>query len=122
MIKNFGRRFRNKQYIKNVLRGRWLDLYDENDRRLTGIQGRIGIFSTSDFGEEIGVDMIRMRPRSYFPLHTHQGDHILYVQEGPGIVHISGRDYFVNSGDTIYIPAIFPHGLNYRRLEAGGIL
>jgi len=55
--------------------------------------------------------LIEMQPGSAFPLHTHPGDHILYVLAGPGLVHVDGVDHRVNTGDTIFIPAEYPHGV-----------
>lgn len=60
-----------------------------------------------------GVDLIEMDPGSAFPLHVHPGDHILYVLDDSvaGIVHVDGVDYVVRPGDSIFIPAEYPHGV-----------
>ncbi len=62
-------------------------------------------------GYEIGVDFIEMQPGSAFALHVHPGDHILYVVKGTGCVHIDGVDHRIKDGDTIFIPAEYPHGV-----------
>lgn len=105
------RRFVEGEHLKNIMQGAWLDLYDEQGVALKGIRGRIGAASVTHSGHEIGVDLIEMQPGSAFPLHVHPGDHILYIERGPGIVHIDGRDVRVDSGDTVFIPAEKPHGV-----------
>ncbi len=106
------RRFVKPEHLKNVLEGKWIPLFDEYGEQLQGIAGRIGAAGNSDLGHEIGADLIKMECESAFPLHTHPGDHILYIHEGIGSVHIGGRDHLVRAGDTIYIPADLPHGVS----------
>jgi quercetin dioxygenase-like cupin family protein len=62
-------------------------------------------------GPEIGADLIEMQPGSAFPLHIHPGEHILYVIQGQGLVHVDGVDQRVKTGDTIFIPAEYPHAV-----------
>jgi quercetin dioxygenase-like cupin family protein len=105
------RHFTSDEHIQNVLSGEWADLFDEANNRLEGIRGRIGAAALTTDGIEIGADLIEMQPGSAFPLHKHPGDHILYVISGRGIVHIDGADYSITTGDTIFIPAEYPHGV-----------
>ncbi len=74
-------------------------------------EGRAGAYSVSLTGHEIGVDLIEMQPGSFFPLHVHAGDHILFVLKGTGCVSIDSVDHTVTEGDTIFIPAEYPHGV-----------
>ena len=60
---------------------------------------------------ELGLDEVVMSAGTEFPLHIHPGSHILYILDGPGLVHIEGVDYAVDTGDSIYVPAVFPHGV-----------
>lgn len=112
------REFVSSEHIRNVLAGAWTELNDEAGRPLAGIRGRIGAAAVAADGHEIGVDLIEMQPGSAFPLHTHGGDHILYVQSGGGCVHVDGNDHVVAAGDTIFIPAEYPHGVKGPPAEA----
>ena len=103
------KKFISEQHIQNVLNGEWVDLFDDNGNKLKGIKGRIGVSSVSFDGKEIGVDYMQMQPGSAFPLHIHNGDHILYVVEGEGIAEVNGKDHLLTKGDTIYVPANEPH-------------
>jgi quercetin dioxygenase-like cupin family protein len=105
------RSFCKEEHLRNVLEGQWTDLFNEHGQKLEGIRGRIGAYSMTCSGHEVGVDLIEMQPGSAFPLHVHPGDHILYVVEGMGCVHIDGVDHKVTAGDTIFIPAEYPHGV-----------
>jgi len=89
-------------------------MYDDLGIQLEGIQGvegAAGILENEWSKFEMGLDYIVMIPGSQFPLHTHPGSHILYILDGPGIVHIEGVDYQVSTGDSVFVPAVFPHGV-----------
>ena len=86
-------------------------MYDDLSVLLKGIEGVEGAKGILADGEEMGLDIIEMQPTTEFPLHTHEGSHILYILEGEGMVHIEGIDYVVDEGDSVYIPAAFPHGV-----------
>jgi quercetin dioxygenase-like cupin family protein len=62
-------------------------------------------------GAHFGCDFIWLEPWCGFPMHTHAGDHILYVIEGEGFVHIDGEDIAVSAGHVIHIAAEYPHRL-----------
>ena len=72
-----------------------------------------GLRSYSVDGEEIvdGYGEDEMAPGAAFPLHVHEGDHILYILEGRGSVHVGGIDHPAEPGDTLFIPAALPHGV-----------
>lgn len=95
-----------------MLSGAWTKLFDEHGNELRGIRGRIGVYEMKVDGTEIGVDYIEMSPGSAFPLHTHDGDHILYGLSGRGMVHVDGTNHPIKPGDAVFIPAEYPHGLN----------
>jgi quercetin dioxygenase-like cupin family protein len=105
------RSFSSSDHLKNVLEGQWVSLYDEEGRELPGIRGRTGAASMTVSGYEIGVDLIEMQPGAAFGLHVHPGDHILFVVKGAGCVHIDGINHRIREGDTIFIPAEYPHGV-----------
>jgi quercetin dioxygenase-like cupin family protein len=62
-------------------------------------------------GHELGVDLFEMQPGSSFPLHTHDGDHILYGIKGQVHVSVDGKDHVMKEGDSVFIPAEYPHGV-----------
>lgn len=105
------RKWVSEEHLRNVLTGEWVSMFDSNGKLFQGIRGRIGAGATTVDGTEIGVDLIEMQPGSEFPLHVHDGDHILYVLSGAGSVHIEGVDLLVCAGDTIFIAAELPHGV-----------
>ena len=86
-------------------------MYDDSGVLLEGIHGGEGAKGILADGADMGLDVIEMEPTSEFPLHTHEGSHILYILEGEGRVHIEGVDYAVDVGDSVFIPAEFPHGV-----------
>lgn len=105
------RKFISEEHIKNVLDGEWTELFDEAGKKLSGIKGRSGAVGLTADGVEFGADLIEMQPGSAFPLHIHAGDHLLYIIEGPGVVHVDGVDHHVVKGDTVFVPADYPHGV-----------
>jgi quercetin dioxygenase-like cupin family protein len=105
------RKFVKSEHLKNVLAGDWVSLVNEWGETLPGIRGRAGAILQTEEGVEFGADLIEMQPGSAFALHTHPGNHILYIIKGSGMVHCDGVDYHVRKGDTIAIPAEYPHGV-----------
>lgn len=86
-------------------------MYDSDGRLLKGIRGRIGAVERGMSGYEIGVDLIEMQPGTAFPLHIHDGDHVLYIESGVGAVFIEGRYRKIKKGDSIFIAGEYPHGV-----------
>jgi mannose-6-phosphate isomerase-like protein (cupin superfamily) len=107
------RAFTSEQHLIDVLAdgADWLDLYDEEHRRLPGVRGRPGALGLTADGHSIGVDLIEMDAFSAFPLHVHRGDHILYGLEGNGTVVVDHVDYPLGMGTTVFIAAEQPHGV-----------
>src|SRR3990172_7766849 len=98
-------RFCAEEHIRNTEAGDWLPCRDGEGMRLPGIRGRPGAGSRLGLGAEFGSDVIEMAPGSFFPLHVHDGAHILYVIRGSGAVRIDSALHRVRRGDTIFIPA-----------------
>lgn len=88
-----------------------LELVDHHGHVLPGIRGKRGVKAIRQNGEELGVDLIEMDPGSRFPLHVHPGDHILYILQGYGGVVINGEEHPVGPGESIFIAAEYPHGV-----------
>ena len=99
------------EHLRNVLSGTWTPMYDSDGKLLKGIRGRIGAVGAGMYGLDVGVDLIEMQPGTEFPLHVHDGDHILFIESGTGAVHIDGKDRPVKKGDSIFIAAEYPHGV-----------
>ena len=106
------RQFISEEHIRNVLSGQWVDLFDNHGQKLPGIRGRIGVAAPGISGHEIGLDLMEMQPGSFFPLHTHTGDHIIYIISGQGMVKVGEKNNPVKGGDSVFIPAELPHGFN----------
>jgi quercetin dioxygenase-like cupin family protein len=111
VLETAARQFVEGEHLRNVLRGEWVAMRDEAGQVLAGIRGRVGAAAIAADGEEIGVDLVEMQPGTEFPLHVHPGDHVLYILEGPGFVHIDGEPRRVDVGDTVFIAAEHPHGV-----------
>ena len=103
--------FKPSEHIIDVHNASWEDMYDNYGNALPGIKGRPGSVGITLEGKEIGAEIIRMRNGSEFPLHLHEGSHILYCLKNAGSVHINGQDYPFEEGHTIFIPAQYPHGV-----------
>jgi quercetin dioxygenase-like cupin family protein len=95
----------------NLDQSELIPLVNEHGEELPGIRGRKGVKAIRVNGEELGVDLIEMDVGSAFPLHTHPGDHILFVLEGQGGVVINGEFHRVVKNDSIFIAAEYPHGV-----------
>lgn len=98
--------------VRSVLQGRWQPLFDESGQTISGVRARAGVAGVTASGVKMGADLIEMQPGSAFPLHTHPGDHVLYVVRGVGLVQINAEDHPIAQGDTILIPAQLPHGVS----------
>ncbi|CAM5604280.1 MULTISPECIES: cupin domain-containing protein [Streptomyces] len=103
--------FNPDEHIANLLESAERTMYDDMGVRLEDITGVAGASARIAGGLPIGVDRIIMNPGSGFPLHIHEGAHLLYVLNGNGGLHIDGRDYALHTGDSIYVPAEYPHGI-----------
>ncbi|MFI5758513.1 cupin domain-containing protein [Streptomyces sp. NPDC051569] len=106
-----GRTFNPDEHIANVLESAERAMYDDAGVRLRDITGVAGASARITGGLPIGVDRIIMNPGAGFPLHVHEGAHLLYVLNGNGGLHIDGQDYVLRTGDSIYVPAEYPHGV-----------
>ncbi len=59
-----------------------------------------------------GVVMTRFTKGAKLDFHTHSGEQVLYYTRGKGMVATKEREYIVNPGTTVYIPAreVHSHG------------
>lgn len=56
-----------------------------------------------------GADMIRLEDGQFTEVHTHPGDHILFVVEGAGYVLFDGKLFPLVEGDCYFIPGGAAH-------------
>jgi len=105
------RKFIGKAHIRNLLEGEWVGMVNDQGEQMEGIRGRAGVAALTLEGRVIGSDLIEMQPDHAFPLHSHAGQHILYVVRGTGVIHMDGVDHPIREGDTIFVPAEYPHGV-----------
>jgi quercetin dioxygenase-like cupin family protein len=98
-------------HIVNICRGAEVALVEPDGAVLQGIRGIAGASAYIESGMAVGADRIIMQPGAEFELHTHPGAHILYVLAAHGFIHINGIDYAMAKGDTVYVPAAYPHGV-----------
>lgn len=108
-LENVLRKFIPEKHLKNIYNSEWVDMFDNFGKKLEGIRGKTGISAVSKTGGSIGIDLMEMSPGSEFPLHTHEGDHILFIIEGIGQAFIDGVNYKLEKGDAIFVPPEYPH-------------
>lgn len=63
----------------------------------------------------LGVDMLYLPPDYAFPLHTHPGDHLLFIIRGDGTVEFDDRTYHTAPGDLFMIEGGVPHAVGAGR-------
>jgi GTP cyclohydrolase II/quercetin dioxygenase-like cupin family protein len=105
------RLFRREDHIVNILASVPAAMFDDHGNVLKDIAGVGGTRAATADGTAIGVDRIVMSKGSAFPLHTHEGDHILFVLAGSGSLHVDGVDHPLERGDTVYVAAEHAHGV-----------
>lgn len=61
--------------------------------------------------EGFGGDVIRFAANEGVGNHTHEGDHILLVLKGKGIVEFDGKDYDLYPGLAYFVPGSVNHAI-----------
>lgn len=56
-----------------------------------------------------GADMLVFQPWETTETHTHEGDHILFVVSGSGILIFDGALNVIYEGDCYFVPGSVPH-------------
>lgn len=56
-----------------------------------------------------GADILSFAPGDSTELHTHPGDHILFVVEGNGFLVFNGDLHNLIRGDCYFVPGAVPH-------------
>ncbi|MFD8212206.1 MULTISPECIES: cupin domain-containing protein [unclassified Streptomyces] len=115
-----GNLFDVAQHLVDLAAAQQHQVIDDLGVDVTGIEGASGARAVSSLGVTMGVDQLVLQPGSAFPPHIHEGDHLLYVLSGAGSVHIDGVDHLLRAGQSVFIPAVYEHGL--RGPQEGGPL
>lgn len=55
------------------------------------------------------ADMLRFKPQERTSLHTHPGNHILFVVEGDGCLVFDGQLYELTKNTCYFVPGSTPH-------------
>ena len=108
-MKQRQRRFLPKRHIIPLAKSGSVAMLASDGSPLVGILGASGVRGRTLEGIAIGIDLITMRPGTHFPLHTHRGDHILYVLAGVGYVRIGNAQKTLGPGDTVFVAAEWEH-------------
>ena len=53
----------------------------------------------------------RMAPGDAIPIHTHEIDEVVAVEDGRGTCRIDGEEIVITAGGVAFIPAGSPHGI-----------
>lgn len=99
------------RHIRAIHRCETVQVMNGKGGALEGVTGRSGARATGHAGHPLGLDEITMKPGSRFELHEHEGDHILYVLAGVGGITIDGVTHELSTGDSVFVPAEYPHGV-----------
>ena len=59
--------------------------------------------------DRFGADMLRFDPGHKTEIHTHPGDHILFVAQGNGFLVFDGTYHSLSVGDCYFVPGAVPH-------------
>jgi quercetin dioxygenase-like cupin family protein len=59
--------------------------------------------------DKFGADILRFEPGHKTLMHTHPGDHILFVVKGAGFLIFDGEFYKLSAGDCYFVPGSVPH-------------
>lgn len=69
-----------------------------------------GASGTPDFV----TGLASISPDTHYTIHRHEPAEIYYVLEGHATIHVGDEAYEVGPGDTVYVPAWGPHGIDTR--------
>lgn len=103
--------FDRTKHIKNLRKGPFVSVVDNNGKAVEGVSGNHGVVERSINGESVGIDRIEVSPGSGFEMHTHPSDHILYVLRGRGFLDIQGEAVEMTRGMSLFVPANVAHAM-----------
>lgn len=88
----------------------WVNMVDDAGNKLPGIRGFSGPYCLVD-GNVMGGDVVKMDAGAVYPLHIHEGGHIIYVLSGRGRVDTPNGPRPIETDCMIAIPPGAPHGI-----------
>lgn len=94
------------EYIKNISKAEALELKDE----VTYQPGQI-VSKTLAQNKAVSVTLFAFAAGEEISTHESDGDAMVYCLDGKGKVTIDGKDYFVEEGQAIVMPARHPHAV-----------
>lgn len=71
-------------------------------------------FATQGKGMQAYLAEFPPREAPDYPEHSHEGAEFIYVLEGQLTLRYQGREYELNSGDSVYMESIEAHGYRAR--------
>lgn len=87
--------------LKNYLEADWMDW-----KKMHGSQGHgLALVKQDNFA----ADMIHFLPNEKTSLHTHPGDHILFIVEGSGFLTYGDEEHPLVKGSCYLVPGIVNH-------------
>lgn len=96
----------NEILIKNIEHEKVLDLAEQ----VQTLSGQI-VSKTLAQNEAISITLFAFDKNEQISTHESSGDAMVTVLDGTGRFTIDGKDYMVNSGETIIMPKNKPHAV-----------
>lgn len=62
--------------------------------------------------KEFVIGMAGIDPRTHYTIHRHAPAEIYHVLDGTATIYVADDAYQVGPGDTVYVPAWAPHGID----------
>jgi quercetin dioxygenase-like cupin family protein len=87
--------------IKNYLDAEWMDWQGMHGSQSHGLP----LVKQDNFA----ADMLHFLPGEKTSLHTHPGNHILFVVEGGGFLNYGDEEHPLIKGSCYLVPGITPH-------------
>jgi len=116
-IKNKKNMKKHKLEIPELQTAKWATTNIENQLHISTGERQIKMCNSDGTGEplvssnEFGADIIRFAANEGVGNHTHEGDHILLVLSGKGIVEYNGVEYGLFPGLCYLIPGAVDHAI-----------
>lgn len=104
-------------HTPNLQTAKWANHTQEGGLLISGDSRQIKMCNSDGTGEPLlayngfGADIIRFAANEGVMNHTHEGDHILFVLKGVGIVEYDGQEYDLYPGLAYLIPGHVDHAI-----------
>jgi quercetin dioxygenase-like cupin family protein len=103
--------------MKKFLQAKWADYSAEGQLQVCDKERPIQMAFSDGTGtpliscEGFGADLIRFEANKGVDTHTHEGDHILFVLSGTGIVEYFDEKHQLYPGMAYYVQGNAPHAI-----------